>query len=227
MNAKNKKEIPAKTKKLIYQEANSSCSFCGERDVNVLEIHHIESRADGGNNEPDNLILVCSNCHSKITDGAVSIYEVFRAKMALQNKSREAKETSLPSNVIRFERGINTGVIANNFRISNSKGSIKMHPPTGTIASDRDKRNYIKYLIDRYNKFKEADTNVKNFHYSVIYRSIQREFKCKWDFVPIEKFPLMVEYLERRIDGTILGKVQRSRGQKRYSSFEEYIAGSA
>ncbi|HEX8174076.1 MAG TPA: HNH endonuclease signature motif containing protein [Pyrinomonadaceae bacterium] len=224
MVTKNNKPIPSKTKKLIFQEAGSSCSLCGESNVNVLEIHHIENRADGGDNEPENLILVCSNCHSKITGGAISVYEVFRAKIKLQNKSLEAKVASLPSNVIQFDRSINKGVVANNLRITTSAKSIKMQPPPGTIAANRDMLNYVKHLIDRYNEFKKADTNVRDFHYSVIYKSIKGKFKCDWKYIPIEKFPLLVEYLQQRIDGTILGRVQRSRGHKRYSSFEEYTA---
>ena len=182
MTAKNNKEIPAKTKKLIFQEANSSCAFCEELDVNVLEIHHIENRAEGGGNEPENLILVCANCHSKITEGAISIYAVFRAKLRLQsNRAKPKKESTVPSNVIKFDRSINAGVVASNLQINTSK-SVKIQPPIGTISSDRDKRNYTKHLIDRYNEFKKADRTIGDFRYSVIYQRIKRKFKCKWDF---------------------------------------------
>ncbi|MDT4969545.1 MAG: hypothetical protein QOJ64_4282 [Acidobacteriota bacterium] len=218
------KVIPAKTKKLIYQEANSTCPFCGERDVNVFELHHIESRAAGGNNEPENLILVCSNCHSKITEGVISRHEVHKAKANMQRRSLRRGAARSTSNVIQFERSINQGIVANNLRIVAPRRSIRIGPPSGTIAANRDMRNYVKYLIDRYNEFKKADASVEAFRYSVIYQSIKREFKCKWDYIPIEKFPLLVEYLQRRIDKTILGKVNKSRGKRRYSTFEEYTA---
>lgn len=58
---RNDKPIPKKVEKLVYQEANSCCAFCGERNVAALEIHHINPRADGGGNEPENLLLVCGN----------------------------------------------------------------------------------------------------------------------------------------------------------------------
>jgi hypothetical protein len=211
METKNSKAIPAKTKKLIYQEANSSCSLCDENDVNVLEIHHIEGRADGGSNEAENLLLVCSNCHSKITDDVIGIHEVYRAKIRLKNKAKSTSEKSLPSNVIRFERSVNKGIVANNLSIHTSTKSLKVPPPSDTIAVDRDKRNYIKHLIDRYNEFKKGDHNVKDFRYSIIYKAIQREFKCKWDYIPIEKFYRLVEYLQRRIDGTIIGKNRKGK----------------
>jgi 5-methylcytosine-specific restriction endonuclease McrA len=55
-----RKPIPSRTKKLIFQEAQSQCPFCGESDIDVLEIHHIDNDTD--NHSPENLILSCSNC---------------------------------------------------------------------------------------------------------------------------------------------------------------------
>lgn len=220
---KNEKPVPAKTRKLIYQEANSACAFCNETDLNVLEIHHIEKRTDGGNNDPENLILVCSNCHSKITNDTITVYEVFRAKLRLQSQPDRKQPTRAASNVISFDRSTNTGIVANNLKISTSKKSIKVQPPIGTISSDRDKRNYIKYLIDRYNDYKKADKNIENFKYGMIYAAINREFKCKWDYVPIERFADLAAYLQDRIDKTILGKTQKSRGIRNYRRFDEYI----
>lgn len=70
---KNEKEVSRTVQKKIFQEANSRCSFCGENEVATLQIHHIKSRADGGGNEAENLILVCANCHTKITSVIIKI----------------------------------------------------------------------------------------------------------------------------------------------------------
>ncbi|MEQ1935830.1 MAG: HNH endonuclease signature motif containing protein, partial [Fimbriimonadaceae bacterium] len=51
--------------KRLYQEAGSKCVFCPEAEVASLQIHHIDE--DRANNNFDNLILVCANCHTKIT----------------------------------------------------------------------------------------------------------------------------------------------------------------
>jgi 5-methylcytosine-specific restriction endonuclease McrA len=34
-----------------------------------LEIHHIVSLADGGNDHPSNVAAVCPNCHTRVTHG--------------------------------------------------------------------------------------------------------------------------------------------------------------
>jgi len=38
-------------------------------------------------------------------------------------------------------------------------------------------------------------------------------------------FPDLYRFLQQRIDGTILGKVRKARGQASYSDLDEYIAG--
>ena len=223
---KRKKDVPRRVQKLIYQEAESACPFCGESAVSALEIHHIESRADGGDNEPENLILVCSTCHSKITVGEISLSEILKAKIRLQRGvTVRPTKAEAPSNVIQLDRSSNRGIIANSLTIRAPRRSVKVQPPSGTIAADRDKRNYAKYLIDRYQEFKKADHGVEEFRYALIYKAIQREFKCKWDFIPVERFDDLVAYLQYRIDKTILGKNQKARGHRNYRSFDDFLVG--
>jgi len=42
----------------------SACLFCGETRKVVLETHHVVPRRYGGSDASENLITVCSNCHS-------------------------------------------------------------------------------------------------------------------------------------------------------------------
>lgn len=118
--------------------------------------------------------------------------------------------------------GTNHGIVANNISVVNPRKSVKIVPPAGSIASDLHMRNYIKYLIDRYNDFKAAEMGKERMNYAVVHAGIKRKFGAKWDLLAIEKFEVLTEYLPERIDGTILGKNQRSKGQKRHSSFQEH-----
>jgi hypothetical protein len=52
---------------LIYLETDDSCAICGTKGIAVLSEHHIDS--DRSNNEYDNLIVLCHNCHHKTTNG--------------------------------------------------------------------------------------------------------------------------------------------------------------
>ena len=219
-----KKSIPEKTKKKIYQEANSFCPFCTENDISVLEIHHIYERAQGGDNTPENLILVCSNCHSKITYGEISKSEVMKKKYMLMGKLFEMKPENKSGNSVNVSDSVNTGIIANTVNIKNDhKSKPKMSYPVGSIGTVLIKRNYVKYLIDRYKEYKKADKNVGNYKYHLIYSAVLREFKANWDYVPETRFEELVFYLQDRIDKTILGKTQKSRNHKNYQLFEEYV----
>jgi 5-methylcytosine-specific restriction endonuclease McrA len=40
------------------------CQFCGKRSS--LEVHHQRSRAQGGRDQPENLISLCSDCHQQL-----------------------------------------------------------------------------------------------------------------------------------------------------------------
>lgn len=223
---RNDKSIPKKVEKLIYQEANSSCAFCGEREVAALEIHHIKARADGGSNEPDNLLLVCGNCHGRATRGDIGIYDVFRAKLKLQRGEAAGGTTTKArpvSNVISFRARSNSGIVANNLRIHTTSRGVKIQPPPDTLSSDRDRLNYIKYLIDRYNEFKKSEPNAAGFSYAVIYSAIKREFRCDWKLIPLGKFHELASYLQNRIDRTWLGRINTTKGRRNYSGFDEYL----
>lgn len=56
---------------LYFERANRRCEYCGE-EIDHFEVHHITPRSDGGQNDPDNLIVLCPNCHSKADRGSIS-----------------------------------------------------------------------------------------------------------------------------------------------------------
>jgi hypothetical protein len=220
----NRPAIPKKIEKRIFQEAKSKCPFCGEDDVNTLVIHHIHAYSKGGNNEEDNLILVCSSCHSKISNGSISQAKVLATKEDLKRGIKSKNKEQINSgNVISLNQSTNTGVIANtiNVNIRGSKSNRNVVLP-GTIGSNRDYRNYVKYLIDRYHKFKKEEEK-ERMNYAIFYGVIKKKFGAKWDHIPESRFEDLVAYIQKRIDQTILGKVNKSRGGKMYSSYEEYI----
>ena len=39
------------------------CEECGNENYNILQVHHIIERCNGGTNEESNLELLCPNCH--------------------------------------------------------------------------------------------------------------------------------------------------------------------
>ena len=50
------------------------CCVCGYNEfTEILEVHHIDG--DRSNNEPENLIIICPNCHRALTKGLIELKE--------------------------------------------------------------------------------------------------------------------------------------------------------
>jgi hypothetical protein len=100
--------------------------------------------------------------------------------------------------------------------------------PEGSIGSNLLQRNYIRYLVQRYHRFREADASFGSgparFSYAVIFKNVERKFQAPTYFIPQVRFGELIEYLQHRIDRTILGKRNRTRGIPNYDSPEKYAA---
>ncbi len=214
--------------KKIFQEAASCCAFCNENDVATLEIHHIDEDRD--NNTIENLILVCSSCHSKITHGDISTADVIFHKRIIQFQSKSNNEVSSgPNQAVHVNHTNNSGIIAN---VVNLKGKKipKMNYPESAVGADTIKKGYIDHLYGRYIDFRKADTSfgahahARKFFPGELHTTISKRFKAKTFFIHESRFDELTEFMQDRIDRTILGKRNISRGVKNYSSFSEYKA---
>ena len=75
-HSKSRSSLKPKLRWQILVRDNFTCQYCGQRaseDV-ILEVDHKISVADGGSNEPDNLITACRKCNQG--KGAESIIPV-------------------------------------------------------------------------------------------------------------------------------------------------------
>jgi hypothetical protein len=103
----------------------------------------------------------------------------------------------------------------------------KMEYPAGSVGADLARRNYIRYLIERYFRYREADVSfarkvVRRFSYAVLFKNIESHFKAPTYFIPIARFDELVDFLQRKIETTILGKKNRARGHRNYETFDEF-----
>lgn len=215
--------VPAKTKSLLQKEINSQCPFCESEDVDHFQIHHIDENPN--NNDFSNLLMVCPLCHSKITKRDISKDEVEKIKKTLLEKKGIIKKTP-PINKIKISGSVSKSIIANNITaqqiVYKGKSKPKTIPHPDSIEADLIMKNYIKHLIDRYQEFIKDDTYKGEKRFAQIWRAIKKEFGTDAYKVPIIKFPNLVLYLHKRILDTRIGRNNNSRGQKLFSSFEEY-----
>ena len=59
-----RKAIPHDVRAMLLHESGYKCANPVCRMVLTLEVHHLEMVAEGGANEPSNLLPLCPNCHS-------------------------------------------------------------------------------------------------------------------------------------------------------------------
>jgi len=224
---KQRKAIPALLSKKLYQEVANHCPFCDIADVAVLEIHHIDE--DPSNNKIENLIVVCGNCHSKITRGEISPADVHTKKMEVfwtnRTQPRQAEKSQRQS--VSVNAGsISDSIIANTVNLGR-KRSPRMQYPADSVGADTIKKGYIDYLIKRYFDYRKADVSYgssRPFSHAEIHSTIQRKFKAKTFFIHVSRFEGLCDYIKSRVDQTIQGKRNRSRGIQNYDSFERYEA---
>jgi hypothetical protein len=115
------------------------------------------------------------------------------------------------------------GIQAEHVVVKTEKKTVKLNAPAGTIAADRLKRNYIKHLIDRYHKY-AADQPGRKFRYAAMYDDVKREFGAKWDHVSVDRFDDLAAHVQQKIDGTMIGRINRGKGRRSYSTYEDYLA---
>ena len=59
-------------------DSNLECVICGFNIKSSLQLHHIDFNHD--NNDPDNHIILCANCHCQIHYGNLVITEEIKNK---------------------------------------------------------------------------------------------------------------------------------------------------
>lgn len=103
----------------------------------------------------------------------------------------------------------------------------RMEYPRGSIGADLPRRNYVRYLTERYHRFREADAGfglkpARPFSYAVLFKNIESRFKSPTYFIPAARFDELVDFLHRKVDGTVLGKRNRALGRANYDTFDEF-----
>ena len=131
---------------------------------------------------------------------------------------------------VTIQGDVTSSIVGNTITIKQARrSSPRVQHPSGSIGADLDRKVYTQYLVRRFNEFKQADKSFgevakSQFKHEVIHTQIERKFKCKTYFIRVERFQELVDYLQGRIDGTILGKRNRARGTPNYQSFGDYTA---
>lgn len=47
----------------LLKDRGEKCEKCGHDNKNILQVHHIIEKSDGGTDDEKNLLILCPNCH--------------------------------------------------------------------------------------------------------------------------------------------------------------------
>lgn len=75
--------IKKATDNKIREASGFRCAWCGKY---LTERHHIKQLKLGGDHSPDNLILLCPDCHSEADKGIISYDELMKRRIELSGK---------------------------------------------------------------------------------------------------------------------------------------------
>ena len=78
-----RKNVGLKTKVIVLTESGYRCAVPTCRQILMLDLHHLWPVADGGGNDPINLIALCPTCHALHHRGTISAEEIYVYKSML------------------------------------------------------------------------------------------------------------------------------------------------
>lgn len=122
-----RRSIPNNVAVAVLTEAGYRCAVPTCRNILAIDIHHIVEVAEGGGNEPGNLLPLCPTCHALYHRGEISRDSIFAWKAVLVSLSHafdtntiddllflsmpEADELRISADgVLRFSRLIASGL---------------------------------------------------------------------------------------------------------------------
>lgn len=221
----------------------------------TAEVCHIRAKSPGGprfdetqteseRNGFENLLLLCRRHHKVVDDRPdlypadalqeiKSIHEGQVGRAEYDGDAAVAK--SLLSNYRRIVVKNNSGNVAidspgaiqaHTVNVRTGKTKVTVLPPQGTIGADQQASRYVQHLINRYNKFANDDQSRRTqFAYGAISKNIEARFGSQWKLLPIERAVEVFEYLQSRILKTRLAKINKGKGRRSFSSYEEFSTG--
>ena len=79
----------ANTKEMVLNRDNYTCQYCGGKHKDSrLNVHHIQFRSNGGSDGQENLITLCSTCHSLLHKGKIKLDKIGVKKGTLNHATQ-------------------------------------------------------------------------------------------------------------------------------------------
>jgi len=106
-----RRALAVDVRRLVLHESGYRCGNPACRSILTLDIHHLERLSEGGPDSPDNLLVLCPNCHALHHRGEIPIDSIRAWKMLLLtiNEAYDRKTLDLLSTLSRVGNVYVTG----------------------------------------------------------------------------------------------------------------------
>lgn len=240
----NRCAFPECTIPIIEDSGTVTGIVCHIKARSVKGPRYDSAQTPEGRHGYGNLVLLCGR-HGKIIDSDSEKYTVEILREMKEDHERNGSMEISRSDALKAEALLKNyrtvyitagghvmlnspgAVQATTVTIKSVKKSLRSLPAPGSLGAEAIPRNYLKHLIDRYKHFASQQRGRTGYAHGFVFALIKRQFKADWDRIPMSRFSELVDLLQKRIDGTQIGRINRSKGTKNYSSFEEYERESA
>lgn len=117
MSKNRRPSIPLTIKREVRQRCYFGCVHCGNP---IIEYHHIVPWSEVQAHEGENLTILCSNCHKKVTNGLVSNQQVIE----WNNRPYNKYETYTPGEMLGYNLFDREDIKKLQVKIANSQFNI-------------------------------------------------------------------------------------------------------
>lgn len=102
---------------------------------------------------------------------------------------------------------------------------VNVTPAPGTIGADQERLRYVEYLIKRYNEYASKDPfSSRKFSHAAIRNTIFDKFGGIVKNISTGKADDLIAFLQDKIGRTSIAKMNKSKGWRTYSTFDEFQA---
>lgn len=234
METKQKRKYPSLAlTKAVLQKYNCRCQFCGNDDLTVLELHHIDKHPE--NTTIDNLIPLCPTCHAKADKGIIPLHDIdiMRQRVAVgtlpfpriekpKKRKKSQQNISTTHGGISVVGDVSNSHIETHIHVDSKKNKSYIYP--NSIGTHVTWINYIDYLINRLAEYRGNDTKYadKNL-YGAIRRIFKNKFGANVKDVPEYRINDVINYFQNEINKTKFARllIYKNYG-KNFETYEEF-----
>ncbi len=150
-------DIPPSVVRFVWRRDGGRCRVDGCRSARGLEIHHIVHRADGGDNNPLLLVLLCGSCHSAHHAGTLTIsgtadhLEVRRNAVPSTGPDLDSRLGAFVAADLSSEIGAHVGAFSTAADLSSEIGAhvgAPTAPPESDASTDAGSRDRAPSRLD-------------------------------------------------------------------------------